>query len=57
MEVSSQSMKMHRVDGLYFDIGLFTNISPDHIGPDEHEILRNISIISPACCPDAGQGL
>ena len=37
MEVSSQSMKMHRVDGLYFDIGLFTNISPDHIGPDEHE--------------------
>ena len=28
---------MHRVDGLTFDYGLFTNISPDHIGPDEHE--------------------
>ena len=37
MEVSSQAFKMHRVDGLTFDYGLFTNISPDHIGPDEHE--------------------
>lgn len=37
MEVSSQAFKMHRVDGITFDYGLFTNISPDHIGPDEHE--------------------
>ena len=37
MEVSSQALKMHRVDGIDFDYGLFTNISPDHIGPDEHE--------------------
>ncbi|MEY8352235.1 UDP-N-acetylmuramoyl-L-alanyl-D-glutamate--2,6-diaminopimelate ligase [Lachnospiraceae bacterium 54-53] len=37
MEVSSQAFKMHRVDGILFDYGLFTNISPDHIGPDEHE--------------------
>ena len=37
MEVSSQAFKMHRVDGIFFDYGLFTNISPDHIGPDEHE--------------------
>ena len=36
MEVSSQGIKMHRTDGLFFDYGLFTNISPDHIGPDEH---------------------
>ena len=36
MEVSSQAMKMHRVDGIVFDYGVFTNISPDHIGPDEH---------------------
>ena len=36
MEVSSQGIKMHRVDGLAFDYGIFTNISPDHIGPDEH---------------------
>ncbi len=36
MEVSSQGIKMHRVDGIFFDYGIFTNISPDHIGPDEH---------------------
>lgn len=36
MEVSSQGLKMHRVDGITFDYGLFTNISRDHIGPDEH---------------------
>lgn len=36
MEVSSQAFKMHRVEGIVFDYGIFTNISPDHIGPDEH---------------------
>ncbi len=36
MEVSSQGLKMHRVDGIQFDYGLFTNISNDHIGPNEH---------------------
>ena len=36
MEVSSQGIKMHRTDGLMFDYGVFTNITPDHIGPDEH---------------------
>ncbi len=36
MEVSSQGIKMHRTDGLFFDYGVFTNITPDHIGPDEH---------------------
>ena len=37
MEVSSQAFKMSRVAGIVFDYALFTNISPDHIGPDEHE--------------------
>lgn len=36
MEVSSQGLKMHRVDGFTFEIGIFTNIEPDHIGPNEH---------------------
>lgn len=36
MEVSSQAYKLNRVFGLFFDIGLFLNISPDHIGPQEH---------------------
>ena len=37
MEVSSQGIKMDRVAGIEFDYGVFTNISPDHIGPGEHE--------------------
>ena len=37
MEVSSQGLKMNRVDGFTFDYGVFTNISPEHIGPNEHE--------------------
>lgn len=37
MEVSSQGLKMKRVAGFVYDIGLFTNLEPDHIGPREHE--------------------
>ena len=36
MEVSSQAYKKNRVYGLKFDIGGFLNITPDHIGPNEH---------------------
>ena len=36
MEVSSQSLKLHRVDGCHFDIVLFTNFSEDHISEKEH---------------------
>ena len=36
MEVSSQGLKMDRVAGIVFDYGIFTNLSPDHIGPTEH---------------------
>ncbi|MDO5555358.1 MAG: UDP-N-acetylmuramoyl-L-alanyl-D-glutamate--2,6-diaminopimelate ligase [Clostridia bacterium] len=36
MEVSSQSLKLHRVDGCNFDIGIFTNFSEDHISEKEH---------------------
>lgn len=36
MEVSSQGIAMQRVDGLQFDIGVFLNIEPDHIGKGEH---------------------
>ena len=36
MEVSSQAYKTSRVYGLTFDVGVFLNISPDHIGPIEH---------------------
>ncbi len=37
MEVSSQALMMHRTYGITFDIGVFTNISPDHIGENEHK--------------------
>ena len=36
MEVSSQGLMMHRTTGIPFEIGIFTNIEPDHIGPGEH---------------------
>lgn len=37
MEVSSQGLKMDRVAGIEFNYGVFTNLSIDHIGPNEHE--------------------
>ena len=37
MEVSSQGLMLHRTQGFVFDFGIFTNIEPDHIGPNEHE--------------------
>lgn len=36
MEVSSQALKYNRVYGLDFDITVFTNLHPDHIGKYEH---------------------
>ena len=36
MEVSSQSLKLHRVDGCEFDYAIFTNFSEDHISEKEH---------------------
>ena len=41
MEVSSQSLKLHRVDGCDFDIVLFTNFSEDHISPNEHPDMKD----------------
>lgn len=37
MEVSSQGLMLHRTQGFIFDFGIFTNIEPDHIGPNEHK--------------------
>ncbi len=37
MEVSSQGFKLDRTAGILFDYGVFTNLSPDHIGPAEHK--------------------
>ena len=37
MEVSSQALMLHRTAGIDFDIGVLTNLEPDHIGPNEHK--------------------
>lgn len=37
MEVSSQGLMLHRVAGFVFNYGIFTNLEPDHIGPNEHK--------------------
>ncbi len=36
MEVSSQGLMLHRTQGFVFDLGIFTNLEADHIGPNEH---------------------
>ena len=36
MEVSSQGLMMDRVAGIFYDVGVFTNLYPDHIAPGEH---------------------
>lgn len=53
MEISSQALKHHRVDGLHLNVALFLNISPDHISKVEHPtfedyFLSKLSIFSMA---------
>ncbi len=37
MEVSSQGLMLHRTAGIQFELGIFTNLGEDHIGPNEHK--------------------
>ncbi len=37
LEASSQAMKLRRLYGLTFAAGVFLNLTPDHIGPGEHD--------------------
>lgn len=54
MEVSSQGLKLHRVDGIQFDYGIFTNLSSDHISSYEHhsfeEYLACKRLLFQMCC-------
>ena len=36
IEATSQGFKMNRTYGIHFNTGIFTNLSPDHIGGNEH---------------------
>lgn len=40
MEVASQGLKLKRTQGFMFEIGVFTNLERDHIGPNEHESIE-----------------
>lgn len=40
MEASSIGLKTHRLDEIFFDYGVFTNFSEDHIGGFEHESME-----------------
>ena len=39
IEASSHGLKQHRLDGIYFDIGIFTNLSRDHL--DYHKSYKD----------------
>ena len=39
MEASSHGLKQNRLDGLLFDIGIFSNLSHDHL--DYHGNMKN----------------
>ncbi len=39
MEASSHGLKQNRLDGLFFDVGIFTNFSHDHL--DYHKNMKN----------------
>ena len=41
MEVSSQSLKLHRVDGCNFDLVVFTNFLEAHISEKEHPDMKD----------------
>ena len=61
MEVSSLGLKMDRVGGIEFDVGVFTNLSPDHIGPGEHASYAEYrawkSVAAVIGCMDAAFGI
>ena len=41
MEVSSQAVLLHRIEGLSFHLCAFTNLAHDHVGVGEHDSFEN----------------
>lgn len=52
MEVSSHALALHRVDSVWFEVGVFTNLSPDHL--DFHRTMEDY-FRSKATLFDAGR--
>ena len=52
MEVSSHSLVLHRVAGLRFDVGLFTNLTQDHL--DFHGTMENYALAKALFPPQCG---
>ena len=57
MEASSQGFKLRRTAGIRFDIGVFLNLSPDHIGPGEHESFEEYLHCKSLLIRQCGRGL
>lgn len=56
IEASSLGLKMHRTDGIPFEVGVFMNLAPDHIGTIEHptfEDYKNSKKILFSMCKNA----
>ena len=54
MEVSSQGLMLHRTAGIPFEIGIFTNLGKDHIGPNEHKDFEDYKDAKACCFSSAG---
>ena len=42
MEVSSQGLMLHRTAGIPFEIGIFTNLGKDHLGPNDYKRCKGL---------------
>ena len=57
LEVSSQALKQRRADGTRLAAAVFTNLSPDHIGPTEHPDFADYAACKHRLFTDFGAGL
>lgn len=56
MEVSSLGLKFDRAAEIEFAVGVFTNLSPDHIGPDEARGFCGVSVLEAGAVPPLPRG-
>lgn len=60
LEVSSHALAQHRVDGLRFDVGVFTNLTPEHLdyhGDMEAYFAGKRRLFSELLAPATGQAV